>query len=401
MAATNNNNCKKLTALAALTQAALALPGVARAEVAAGQVSADYLYSDYREADIPGNRSASGQSDERYEIQSHLFRLISPLGRQTLGLNLTYETMSGASPWFVTPGAGGRPVQVMSGASIREERVDIQGTWAVPLAGNNVAFTLGYSDEDDYRALNGGVELQVDTSINALSWSAGLGYSSDTLEPTVGASSPNVIDKADKDTLTMYGGASLVLDERTVVQGSASYSHNDGYLSDPYKLAYIQSEANTVADSRPDERQSWAISARLRRNYADWGGALHLDYRYYHDDWEIQAHTLELAWHQAFANSWRVAPALRWYSQSRASFYAPYYDTARDDGLASSDYRLSPFGALSARVDLTKTLFEHWALGGGVEFYKASSDYAVKHVDVDNPGLVEFLSLRLRLSYVF
>jgi len=386
---------KKITALAALTQAALALPGTAAADV-----STDYLYSDYREGDISASRSASGRAAERYEIQSHLFRVVAPLGEQTLGLDLSYETMSGASPWFVTPGADGKPVQVMSGASIREERIDAQGTWALPLLGQRIALSAGYSDEEDYRAINGGAELQIDSG-EALSWSAGVGYSDDRLEPTVGASSPDVIDHATRSTLTLYGGASLILGESTIVQTSLSFGNNDGYLTDPYKRVYVESQSNTIAESRPDGRQSWALSTKLRHNLASLGGALHVDYRYYQDDWKIRAHTLEIAWHQALGDTWRIAPALRWYSQSQAFFYEPYFEDFRDDGFASSDYRMSPFGALSARLDLTKTLFEHWAIGAGVEYYQASGDYALKSVDVENPGLVEYLSLRARLSYRF
>src|SRR3546814_11004897 len=93
----------KSKALMALTQAALALPGVARADV-----SVDYLFSDYEEADLPAAHAASGQSSERYSIQSHLLRVVAPVWQQKLGMTLTYETMSGASPWFVMPGPDGR-----------------------------------------------------------------------------------------------------------------------------------------------------------------------------------------------------------------------------------------------------------------------------------------------------
>src|SRR3546814_12810899 len=117
----------KSKALMALTQAALALPGVARADV-----SVDYLFSDYEEADLPAAHAASGQSSERYSIQSHLLRVVAPVWQQKLGMTLTYETMSGASPWFVMPGPDGRPLQVMSGATIAEQRVDLPGTMTLP-----------------------------------------------------------------------------------------------------------------------------------------------------------------------------------------------------------------------------------------------------------------------------
>ena len=385
----------KSKALAALTQAALALPGAALA----AEIQTDYLFSYYKEGDISGSNKAGGAS-ERYEIYSHMFRVVAPLDDSAIGLDLTYETMSGASPWFISPDATtGKPKVTMSGASIREERVDLQGTYSMPIAPFQTAFTLGYSTEDDYEALNAGVELELKGDENSITWTGGLGYSDDTVKPTGGIIAPNITGEESKSTLTLYGGASVVLDANTVVQGTLSFQNHDGYLDDPYKDAFVVG-SGTIADSRPDGRQAFTASAKLRHFLARYNAALHADYRYFHDDWEIDAHTVEVAWAQSLPDNWRVTPALRWYSQSQAFFYEPYYNAVRGDGYASSDYRLSPYGALSARVDLSKAIGP-WAVGGGFEYYKAGEEFALKSVDVENPALIDYWSMQLRLTYRF
>lgn len=388
----------KSKALSALTQAALALPGVAGASM-----QADYLFSHYKEDDIPRSQLQTNATAERYEIQSHMFRLVAPLGENTAGLNLTYETMSGASPWYVQPDpTTGKPLQAMSGASIREERVDLQGTWSMPIAPFSTAFSLGYSNEDDYEAVNGGVELELEDKERGLTWTGGLGYSDDTLTPTREAGGkPTSTAKDDKNTLTLYGGAALVLNAATVVQTSLSYARHDGFLSDPYKQIYIEDRGGPgTFDNRPGDRQSWALTGKLRHHLAGPNAAVHVDYRYFHDDWEIDAHTLEVAWHQVLPQQWRITPSLRWYSQSQAFFYAPYFATARDDGHGSSDYRLSPYGAVSARLDVNKAI-GGLSLGAGVEYYDSDADYALESVEVENPGLVQYLSFQARLAYRF
>ena len=384
---------KTSKALAALTQAALALPGAAMA----AEIQSDYLFSYYKEGDISGSNKSSGASD-RYEIYSHMFRVVAPQeGDRAIGVNLTYETMSGASPWYITPDANGKPLVTMSGASIREERVDVQGTYSLPIAPFQTAFSLGYSTEDDYEAINAGVELELEDERTGITWTGGLGYSDDSLEPTQGAKVPS-ITKGDKRSITVFGGAAMVLNANTVVQGSLSYQNHDGFLSDPYKKAWVNGAL--VADSRPDTRQSFAFSGKLRHYLQQYNGALHLDYRYFHDDWEIDAHTVEVAFAKVLPDNIRFTPSLRWYSQSQADFYAPYYNAARSDGYASSDYRLSPYGALSARVDLSKAVGP-WAIGGGAEYYKASKDFALKKVDVENPALIDYWSIQFRLTYRF
>lgn len=393
----------KSVALAALTQAALALPGIAGA-AEGSTVQTDYLYSHYDEAKLSAGRSASGESQSRYQIDSHLFRVSTALDDNNLGLDLTYETLSGASPWFILPDANGKPVQVMSGASIKEQRIDLQGSWNRPLdvllEGLDASATLGYSTEDDYRSLSGGAELGFTPATGALTYTGGFSYSSDELDPTRGASSPNVIDHASKRTLSLYGGVAWVLTPDTVVQGSLSYLNHDGYLSDPYKLAYLADTAGTTADERPGGRIAWAFTTRLRQYVASLNGALHLDYRWYHDDWKIESHTVDLAWYQTLPGDWQLTPSLRWYSQSQAFFYAPYYGSERSDGFASSDYRLSPFGALSGRLAVSKR-FGGWLLGAGVEHYEAKASYALGEVELENPGLVKFTSVDLRASWRF
>lgn len=386
--------------LQALTAAALALPGLA----AAAEFQADYLYGHYQEADIGAANTASGEAAERYRIDSHLFRLTAPAGDTALALDLTYESMSGASPWWVQPDVDGRPVQIMSGASIRENRIDAQLGWTLPLGGTQLRLLGGYSHEDDYEALNGGVEVAWAPEGQQWSLNAGLGYSDDHLEPTDAETTyPERVDEADRDSLSAYGGLSLILGPQTQLQLSASFAEASGFLTDPYKRAFFQSGlgaagVGTLPESRPDGRRSWTTSLRLRQYYSGLGAALHADYRYYGDDWEIESHTLDLAWHQALGKGFRVVPGLRAYSQSQAYFYAPYYAAPRADGFASSDYRLSPYGALSARLDLRKA-FGPVELGVGGEWYRADASYALGSVALANPGLVEYTTLSLRLAW--
>ena len=385
--------------LSALTAAALALPGVARAEV-----QTDYFYSHYQEGDLAADRSASGKSQERYHVDTQMFRLAGTpfAAEQVAQLDVTYETMSGASPWWVQPDANGKPVQVMSGASIRDHRVDTELSYGLPLGGLDWGFRAGYSAERDYKALHTGVETQFTPEDKMYTLSGGVGYSSDKVEPTDGGSAlyPTRIRSDNRKALTAYGGISWVLDAQTTMQTAVSYSRESGFLSDPYKEAFIVSIASPVADSRPDGRQSWAFTAKLRHYFVSLDAALHADVRYYHDDWRVESHTVELTWDQTIGDGWRVSPGVRWYSQSQTFFYQPYYNDFRGDGFASSDYRLSPYGAISGRVDVRKTLGQ-WQLGGGVEYYDASGNYAIRRVGTENPGLLQYWSANLRVSWKF
>lgn len=401
----NKTPCRA-RAMQALTSAALAIPGLS---VAAGANAAtvitetivEYKASAYREADLDSDKLGGG-SAERYEIDSHQVSVRAPLGERTEGsIEVMVETMSGASPWFILPGSNGEPVQVMSGATISEDRKDVQASVSHLVTDTFVvSANAGFSEENDYFAVNGGVEVAIELDDKHVTVTGGLGFSDDELEPTDGRSMPDRIISAEKDNTTGFVGVSRVLSPTAVVQGSLSYSEHNGFLSDPYKKYWVVDQSNTLNDARPNKREQFTAQARLRKFFPEFKAAAHLDYRFYDDDWDVTSHTVDLAWYQNLPNDWMLVPSLRYYSQTQAFFYAPYFFSARADGFGSSDYRLSPYGAVSLRLRVEKQ-WEGFGFHAEWEHYDASADYALDEVDVENPSLVEFdiLSLGVDLNF--
>ena len=116
----------------------------ARPLVSPETISADYNYAHYSEYDIPGGKLASGSTSQRYEIDLHQIHLLVPVGsRWDVGLDLAYETMSGATPWYIEPEAGSnKPLQVMSGATIEDARTDVLAVIPAPLESEELASRL-------------------------------------------------------------------------------------------------------------------------------------------------------------------------------------------------------------------------------------------------------------------
>lgn len=388
-------------ALLALTASALAVLGQGRAvaqPASADDSRLDYRYSAYREAALPAEDIGGGDGN-RYSIDTHQFRLAQGLGvDDQLVATLTHETMSGASPWYVQP-VSGRAVQVMSGASIQDRRSDVLLGLNHRSGRTTTTYTAGYSREDDYRATNLGIQGEWSLQDTVTTLSAGLGHSDDRLNPTVGATEVSTT-QASRSATRAFAGWSRVLDAVTVVQASLSYTLHEGFLSDPYKRAWVDSLAASVVDRRPDRRSQVSWTTRLRRFLKGPGAAVHADYRYYRDNWDVHAHTLDLAWHQPLGDRLRVVPGLRYYSQTQASFYQLYYAAPRADGLASSDYRLSPYGALSLNLSATVEV-GGWGLSLRYEDYDSDAGYALGEAGDEHPGLVDFrvVSVGLKTSF--
>jgi hypothetical protein len=386
---------KPSTLVRALTASALALPGIAgpaAADSPPAEPRSDYRYSRYAEDALPTRKVATGGERDRYEIDIHQFRFESAVSdRIGVGIDVTHEAMSGATPWYITPDTNGDPVQVMTGATIDEARTDamISGDYYFERGKGTLAG--GISAENDYLALSGSLGGERNFNEKNTTLAGGIGLSIDQLSPSDTERYPTRPESEDKQSYSGYLALSQVLGDSSIGQLSLKYQHATGFLSDPYKLAFVDGIPET--DERPDTRNQISALARLRRHFRSLDGSLHLDYTFYGDDWELYSHTVELAWYQTFFDQFRLIPSVRYYSQSQAEFYAPYYNVARSDGLRSSDYRLSPFGAYSYKIaaELPFEFWDYkWHVAAGFERYVSDADVALESVTVANPGLVSY-----------
>jgi hypothetical protein len=105
----------------------------------------------------------------------------------------------------------------------------------------------------------------------------------------------------------------------------------------------------TVAERTPRTRSARAIKFRV---IGDLGSrdAVHADYRYFWDNWDVKAHTAEVGYSRYFGEQWLADTSLRFYRQDHALFYS-------DNAMAETTYisrnrQLSAFSSvgLGAKV---------------------------------------------------
>lgn len=375
----------------ALSTSALALPGIAQADAPPTESTLSYKISNYQEGDLTRAQVPFGELG-RYDIDVHQFQYVSPLGRDfALFIDANHEDMSGASPWFSTANAAGEPVINMSGASgISDARSELSIGTRYYSQNGNFGGAVGYSEENDYRAtyfkLSGSRNFNNDLTTVTL----GFSHSADDIFPT-DAELFNRIRNEDKRAISAAVSLSQVINRVTTFQTALSITEQSGFLSDPYKLQ----------DARPDNKTQIALSNSLRYFFIEADGALQANYRYYHDDFGISSHTLDLSWFQNINRTFKISPMLRYYSQSAADFYTNIDDFTKPlKEPQSSDYRLSAFGAFSGGINLIAD-FGDWTATLTAERYVANEKYSVYAVNQPSPALVQFLRLSMGVDYSF
>ena len=343
--------------IAALMRAALALPIVAvPAQAGAAEVG------------------EIGFSVLGYREQRHLMKIIEPILWATVPFADTWEVrasaaidiVTGASP-SISTNAGGTPVQSITGASISDRRNTGDLKLTKHIGEYTVSLSRTYSKEEDYLSHAWGAEAKVDLGNRNTTLVAAFGKSNDRVRS---ADDP-LLDEP-RDTKEYLLGVTQVLSPRAIVQSSLAWSRGKGWYNDPYKTTvtfYPDADVPSLStDLRPPERDSLAWLTRYRLHFPQARATLQAEYRFFRDDWGIRAHTLEFAWSQDAGERWSLRPALRYYTQSAADFYAPLVPRPAPEFL-SSDQRLAAFGGLSPSLRATWR-GEAFTIEGTVGYYR-------------------------------
>ncbi len=332
--------------LGLLMAAALAItPEYARAATPPDGTLVGIKYLDYLDY---------SQEGDRMRVSAPLLYLSAPLSdAMAMEASATVDSMSGASPEFHN---------TLSGASkrgIHDRRTAADAKLRRYFERSNFAVGIAHSDENDYRSNAANLEGQWLSANQNTTLTVGLGYSDDHISSE---NQPKLHET--RHTRSVLAGLTQVLSPDDILQSNLSYSDGDGYFSDPYK----------ALDKRPASRHQLAWLTRYNHYFTPLDAALHLDYRYYRDSWNVRSHTLQASWHQDIG-SWSVIPSLRYYSQSAASFYSDRFPPAKFGTLYSADHRLGAFGALTLGVKLAKIIATDLVIDIQAEFYQQRSSW--------------------------
>lgn len=329
-------------------------------------------------------------------------------------LKLVYDAMSGATPNGATPTDSAQTFTSPSGetvyttaanalplVSFRDTRVALSGDWERPinrsLRGQYSAYVSG---ETDYLSVGASASFLWDVNNKLTTLTLGVAANADQIKPTGGApvelapvaprTTAGVGNRAlegveieaeddgggDGPTQSKTGydvlvGVTQVVTRRTLMQFNYGYGVSSGYLTDPYKIVSILNPttgATTgyVHEKRPDSRV---------RNTLYWKTVYHLpedvinvSYRYFWDNWDVQAHTLDLTYRLDLGKKTYVEPHFRYYTQTAADFFNHGIESGTTPRYASSDLRLAEMQSNTLGLRFARTESENSEWGVGVDY---------------------------------
>ena len=334
--------------------------------------------------------------------------------QRSIGLRLTLDALTGASPNGATPSShvqtftapsGGQSYVAPAGVlplddTFSDKRLALDGSLVESLDRITFLNVGGHlSLEHDYTSfgLNGGITRDFNRRNTTLGIS--LSYNHDIVSPIGGAPAPfasmpppSVEGGGDgenegegtgagagegKDVVDVVFGITQVLDRNTLLRANYSLDRSSGYLNDPYKILSVVQDPNAaepgepvgyVYEKRPDARNEQSVFGELRRYIA--GSTLDLSYRYFWDDWGIVSQAADVFLRLPVGHGHSLEPHFRWYHQSESDIHEYYLvDGQPLPKYASADSRLAEFDAYTYGLQYSLPLDLDSGLRFSAEYY--------------------------------
>ena len=300
--------------------------------------------------------------------------------------------------------------------SVESDYISLGGnySWAKDSADKLTTYALGVSFSHDEMSQNGGM----------------------TPDPLAEVNDADFFGRGERNSYEYMAGISRVINHRMLWQNNIWFSMSDGYHTDPYKVISVianQEDLQQLADQtiedigvqigltleqmkaqqfvvinqntpdettldvrqlnnellaqrieftriyegRPDKRSRQVFRSELVYGISDLH-TMHLSYRYYSDDWDIDAHTIDYRHRFKFGNGQFIEPHIRYYKQSAAEFFTPALQ--REAALplyASADGRLDDSTGVTLGVNFGKPVGLNGGVRARLEFISWEAEDAV------------------------
>jgi hypothetical protein len=318
-----------------------------------GSFDTDFLTSYY---DQDGDHSpvTGGVGTEKLEVVSPVVVLAWRIDETlTLSADVGVDQVSSASIGNIQMELGSASIpasDTRTFGTLRLARRFDRQTWGL---------TLGSAKEYDYKSLSYGL----DWSIELNRANTGIALSARRYDDSIeligidgygsqGIGMPRTEGWGDRNTTDFVVTLSQTLGRRTAGSLELFVSDQEGVLSTPYHEVLLQSSSplfpngRPVAERLPDTRTRKAAGLRLNHSFTD-RVVQRVAYRYYTDDWGIDAHTIDLETHFRLPTDremW-LYPILRYHTQSGSDYFGlPRSFTGAED-YYTSDWDLADTSA--------------------------------------------------------
>lgn len=305
-----------------------------------------YYHQDGNLSPVTGGIGPEKLSDIATTIDLKLFKYDNKGRKHDLGVEVGVDHYTSASSDQIDP-------HTISSASHADTRVYPSINYAITneQTGNAVNFNASYSNEYDYQSLGFGTGFTKTSKDQNTEFGVKLQAFLDhvklilpiELRPTGQRGDDNDYASTPRNSFSGTLTFSQMLTERFQLALTSDIVYQTGFLSTPFHRIYFPNGTETT-EKLPSSR--FKIPVGLRANYFIGDKVVVRSfYRFYHDDWALNAHTFEIELPVKVTPFMSVSPFYRYYSQNGVKYFAGYKLHSPNESFYTTDDDLSKFNS--------------------------------------------------------
>lgn len=300
-----------------------------------------YYHQNGDNSPVTGGVGTEKLSDFATTIDLKFLKYSAKNIKHTLGLQLGVDHYTSASSDKIDP-------STISSESYSDTRFypSISYTLNNEAKGNAIAFNAAYSNEFDYNSFGGGIGFTKTSKDKNREFNIKAQVYLDKLKliypvelRTFGSNFRQ--GWTDRNSYSASLAYSSIINTRLQLAFLLDLIYQQGYLGTPFHRIYFKDNSESV-EHLPDTR--FKIPVGIRVNY--FAGSkliVRTFYRYYKDDWGLQANTFNIELPYKITQSVSLSPFYRFYKQQGLKYFAAYQGHIAAENFYTSDYDLSNF----------------------------------------------------------
>lgn len=332
-----------------------------------------YYHQDGNNSAVTGGIGTEKLTDYSNSIELNFLKYNKRQSKIGLDVNLGFDYYTSASSDKINPYS-------ISSASSRDQRFYPAVTYSVAdeKKGSKALVNLSYSIESDYVSYGLAAGFSKKSRDHNSEFTARAQVYLDQVKiilpvelrtPYTGglAGYDNEFDYPKKHRNTFSGAFSFsrVINERLQLMWLLDLTYQQGFLGLPFHRVYLNSGI-LITEKLPSSR--FKIPVAMRANYF-LGDHIILRglYRFYKDDWGLNAHTADIETVFKITPFFSITPFYRYYTQTAIDYFAGYKQHQSGEIYSSSNYDLSKFYShfLGGGIRLAPPkgiLWKHWSM---------------------------------------
>lgn len=306
-----------------------------------------YYHQDGHFSAITGGIGTEKLTDFSNSIDIKLARWDRKNRKHIFGFELGIDHYTSASTDKIDPSP-------LSSASYDDTRIYPALTWSREneAKGTTIGAGLSSSSEYDYHSFGANINFAQKTRNRNGEFSAKLQAYIDKVKMVLpielrpgrgGSNDDDHRGTKARNTFSTSLSWSQIVNQQLQVQFLLDLAYQSGYLGLPFHRVYFDNSALWI-ENLPDSRFKLPIGFRANYFLGD-KVILRSFYRFYHDDWGLTAHTIELETPVKITPFFSISPFYRFYNQTAVKYFAPYQAHKITDQYYTSNYDLSAFNS--------------------------------------------------------